>query len=169
MFYFTQSSPTEELLQQEECLASRQVSPTSHHSFILKKKERTPEEGSRAICQMALVAAIGQTRKRLSTTEIPKPATESGSLPLVPVPIQREEQRADPFDSGVERISFLSRASENEDAESPSEEHGTPVWVFDDTHSQSYSSESKTDVRVSVCCFLIFNHLHIQWQVCFQF
>ncbi|KAM4740167.1 LOW QUALITY PROTEIN: putative deoxyribonuclease TATDN2 [Anableps anableps] len=137
--------PVEKLPQQEESQTSQQVSSISHHSFILKKKERTPEEGSKAICRMALIAAIGKTRPRLSTTEIPSPATESSSLPLVPV--QTEEQSAEPFDSNADRISFLSCSGEYKDVGSLSEDYSTAVRLFDDTQSQSYSPESKTDAR----------------------
>ncbi|XP_029135705.2 putative deoxyribonuclease TATDN2 isoform X1 [Labrus bergylta] len=61
------------------------------HSFILKKKERTPEEGSKAIYSNALIADIGSTMTRHSTTNIPRTDTKSLSLPFESSPETTEE------------------------------------------------------------------------------
>ncbi|XP_038131121.1 putative deoxyribonuclease TATDN2 [Cyprinodon tularosa] len=127
-------SDAEELLLQEESPTSQTVSPTSNHSFLLKKKERTPEEGLRAICRMALIDAIGKTKVSLGETKDPSLATESGPLHAVPAPIQAEEQTAEPF---VNRNRCLSSPSNYEDVGA----------LFEDSQSQSYCSESKTDTR----------------------
>ncbi|XP_027857698.1 putative deoxyribonuclease TATDN2 isoform X2 [Xiphophorus couchianus] len=146
-FKSIKSPPSAKLRQQDESPTSQHVLPASHHSFILKKKERTPEEGSKAICRMALIAAIGKTRTRLSSTGVPSPAAESGSLPLESVPAQTVGQSAEPSDSNVDRIGFVRSPGEYEDVESLSEDHSTPVRVFENTQSQSYSPESKTYSR----------------------
>lgn len=99
---------------------------------------------------MALIAAIGKTRTRLSSTGVPSPAAESGSLPLESVPAQTVGQSAEPSDSNVDRIGFVRSPGEYEDVESLSEDHSTPVRVFENTQSQSYSPESKTYSRVSL-------------------
>ncbi|MEQ2307540.1 hypothetical protein AMECASPLE_019364, partial [Ameca splendens] len=142
------SSSAEKILQLEESPTSQQVSPTSHHTFILKKNERTPEEGSRAICQMALVAAVGRTRASISTTE--SPVSQSSSFPFVPAPVQIEEQSADHFDSDVARNSYLNSPGDYEDVAALSEDLSSPVRVFEDTQSQRYSSQSTTDAREPV-------------------
>ncbi|KAK5612057.1 hypothetical protein CRENBAI_000722 [Crenichthys baileyi] len=141
-------SSTEKVLQQEESPTSQQVSPTSHHTFILKKNERTPEEGSRAICQMALIAAVGRTRASISTHE--NPVSQSSSLPFVLAPVQTEEQSADHFDSDVARNSYLNSPGDYEDVAALSEDLSSPVRVIEDTQSQRYSSESTTDAREPV-------------------
>ncbi|XP_014914538.1 putative deoxyribonuclease TATDN2 isoform X1 [Poecilia latipinna] len=146
-FKAIKSLPSAEIRQQDESPTSQHVLPTSHHSFILKKKERTPEEGSKAICRMALIAAIGKTRTRLGSTGVPSPAAESGSLPLASVPAQTVEQSAEPFDSSVDGIGFVRSPGEYEDAGSLSEGHSTPVRVFEDTQSQSSSPEPKAYSR----------------------
>ncbi|KAM4582591.1 putative deoxyribonuclease TATDN2 [Fundulus diaphanus] len=131
---------SDELLQLDGSPTSRQVSPTSQHSFIVKKKERTPEEGSRAICRMALIAAIGETTTSFSTSETPSPAPESVPSALLPAPEQTEE----PFHSDVDSSSSVwSSRDKYEDV-------GSPVWVFEDTASQSYSSRSTTAAREPV-------------------
>ncbi|XP_043979326.1 putative deoxyribonuclease TATDN2 isoform X2 [Gambusia affinis] len=146
-FKTIKSPPSAEIRQQDESPTSPHVLPTSHHSFILKKKERTPEEGSKAICRMALIAAIGKTRTSLGSTGVPIPTSESGSLPLDSVPAQTVGQSPEPSDSNVGSIGFVRSPDEYEDVESLSEDHSTPVQVFEDTPSQSYSPESKTHSR----------------------
>ncbi|XP_054878051.1 putative deoxyribonuclease TATDN2 [Poeciliopsis prolifica] len=146
-FKTIKSPPSGKIHQQDESPASQHVLPTSHHSFILKKKERTPEEGSKAICRMALIAAIGKTRTSLSSTRVPSPTAESDSLPLESVPAQTAGQSAEPSGSYVDRIGFVRSPGEYGDVGSLDEDHTTPCRVFEDTPSQSYSPESKTYSR----------------------
>uniref|UniRef100_A0A3Q2SZM4 TatD DNase domain containing 2 n=1 Tax=Fundulus heteroclitus TaxID=8078 RepID=A0A3Q2SZM4_FUNHE len=130
---------SEELLQLDESPTSCQVSPTSQHSFVVKKKWRTPEEGSRAICRMALIAAIGETTTGLSTSETPSPAPERVPSALLPAPEQTEE----PSHSNADSSSVWSSRDKYEDG-------GSPVWVFEDAASQSYSSLSTAAAREPV-------------------
>lgn len=46
---------------------TQQTSPESSHTFVLKRKERTPEKGSKAIYKMALMAAIDKKVAKCST------------------------------------------------------------------------------------------------------
>ncbi|XP_061584280.1 putative deoxyribonuclease TATDN2 [Cololabis saira] len=101
-------------------------SSDSSHSFILKKKERTPEEGSKAICRKALIAAIGNAR-----TEVPSPVSPETTI--------------------VDSSCFSCRSdSESEDVCCLEEDLDTPLRVFKDTESQGCSTWPKIDRKNSV-------------------
>ncbi|XP_041836275.1 putative deoxyribonuclease TATDN2 [Melanotaenia boesemani] len=132
----------------KESPESQQVHSTPSHSFILKKKERTPEEGSKAICRMALIAAIGSTEK-LSTTKIHKTDTQSGSFPLVSFPAKAEALSPESLSSVNLAGNFFSSrtANKSEDIYTLSDDWNSPPQVFEDSESQGYLTEPKTDTR----------------------
>ncbi|XP_044033045.1 putative deoxyribonuclease TATDN2 [Siniperca chuatsi] len=134
---------------QLESTESQQVSPSPSHSFVLKKKERTPEEGSKAIYRMALIAAIDSTKARCSTTNIPRTDTNSLSLPFVSSPVKTELPSPASLDKTVVKIYCSSIKPENKSKESGSisEDQWSPIRVFGDTEAQSDSSEPETDGR----------------------
>lgn len=141
--YVAQDSSTNTSPEQLESPESWQTSTSSSHSFIMKKKQRTPEEGSRAICRMALIAALGKTEattKRRSLTEsssVPSVQTEAPSL-------------LSPDRKIVESSDLTSKLDESEDAVALEEHHYPPIRVFLDTRSQEDDFQSKTDARVSL-------------------
>lgn len=66
------------LFKQLESPESRQMFPSPSHSFVLKKKEKTPEEGSKTVRKMALMAAISNIPRTVTylspvKTEVPSP------------------------------------------------------------------------------------------------
>ncbi|XP_074536593.1 putative deoxyribonuclease TATDN2 [Halichoeres trimaculatus] len=75
-----QEKPDDNTPEQLESPKSHEVSTPLSHSFILKKKERTPEEGSKAIYRSAVIAAIGSSKARSSTSNTPRTDTECQSL-----------------------------------------------------------------------------------------
>ncbi|XP_060897679.1 putative deoxyribonuclease TATDN2 [Labrus mixtus] len=117
--------------------SSEQLESTPH-SFILKKKERTPEEGSKAIYRNALIAAIGSTTARHSTTNIPMTDTESLSLPFESSPETTEET-----------VDCSPIKSDDRYEDKGALQGGQ--WYFlgghEDRGAQDDSSEPKTDTR----------------------
>lgn len=127
---------------------SEQVLSPPSHTFVSKKKERTPEEGSKAICRLALIAAIGSTRTRQSTTSVPRPDTNSQSLPLASSPMQTEGLSQALLDRTVIDVKCFSRTPENESEENGAAQndqcsHRQVLEGTDDI------SEGKRDERVS--------------------
>ncbi|KAK5872346.1 hypothetical protein PBY51_013059 [Eleginops maclovinus] len=121
---------------------SDQVSPTPLHSFLMKKKERTPEDGSKAIYRKALIAAIGSANERGSTIDTP-----------VTSPLKRE----------LFSLASHDRTSTNRDCspvkpENESEDNGysqeepweSNIQSFEDSEPQGGASELKTDKRTVV-------------------
>lgn len=138
------------LSRQLESTESQQVSPPPH-SFVLKKKERTPEEGSKAIYRRALIAAIGNTSTGGNSTKIPRTCTNSLSLPFVSSPVKTEAASPASLDGTVIDIKCSSIKTENkfEDNGTVQEEQWSPIQMFEDIEAQVDSSELKTDGRVS--------------------
>ncbi|XP_074490064.1 putative deoxyribonuclease TATDN2 [Sebastes fasciatus] len=142
-FSTSEEKPKDNSSWQLESTESQQASSPSPHSFIVKKKERTPEEGSKAIYKRALIAAIGNTRARGSTSSIPR------TLPFVSSPVKTETPSPASLDRTVTNIECSSIKPENKSEESGTyqEEPLSPLQVFEDTEAQSDSSELKTDRR----------------------
>lgn len=136
---------------QLESTESQQVSPPPSHSFVLKKKDRTPEEGSKAIYRSALIAAIGSTKARRSTANIPRADTNSPSLPFVSSPVKTEVPSPTSLDRTVVDINCSSIEPQNksEDNGTVEEDQWSPVRVFEDAEAQRDSSEPQRDGRVS--------------------
>lgn len=122
----------------------QQASPSPSHSFILKKKERTPEEGSKAICRKALMAAFGNTDTRCSSTKILRTDTSSPSSPVqteLPSPVHLNRTVVDFNNSECD--------SRPEDTSTSKGDQWSILQVLEDTDGKGDVSESKTDRRVS--------------------
>lgn len=132
---------------QLEFAESQQISPPPSHSFVLKKKERTPEEGSKAIYRRALIAAIDSTRARRSITN--NPSTDT--LPFVSSPVKTEVPSSASLDRAVVDINCSSITPENKskDDSTVQEDQWSPLKVYKDMEAQGDSLEPKTDGRVS--------------------
>ncbi|KAK2862202.1 hypothetical protein Q5P01_001735 [Channa striata] len=105
------------------------------HSYILKKKDRTPEEGSKAIYRMAVIAAIGSKNAKCSTTNIPRSDTNSLYLPPI-------------FSHVKTEVLSLSVQPQNTSAENDvQEDQHFPPLVFEDKEGQHNSCELITDSR----------------------
>ncbi|KAM9362258.1 putative deoxyribonuclease TATDN2 [Symphorus nematophorus] len=119
-----------------EATESQQVPPS--HSFIFKKKERTPEEGSRAICRMALIAAIDSTRGGCSTTNEPR----------TPSPVTTEVPNPALLDRKVNiNCSLTELENTSEDNSTFQENQLSPVWAFEGTEAQDDPYEPNADGR----------------------
>ncbi|RVE73234.1 hypothetical protein OJAV_G00048730 [Oryzias javanicus] len=108
----------------------QQVPTTPGHSSILKKMERTPEEGSKAICRKALIAALG-TRSEPSAENTPRSETEAEPSPLPSSPAEAEMLR-EVEDGGC-------RSHEE------FEDQRFPLRESDDRETQNYNSEPKAE------------------------
>lgn len=136
---------------QLESTESQEAPLTPSHSFISKRKERTPEEGSKAIYRMAVIAAVGGRGQTQIPAHTPK-ADSSPSLPAASSPVKDaasglmsasvdktvlnlscsplEPQRKSEEDATIQRDHFLSTE-------------------FAETKTQPDSTEPNKDVRVS--------------------
>nr|XP_015815258.2 putative deoxyribonuclease TATDN2 [Nothobranchius furzeri] len=133
--------PTNKSPKHLESPKSQEVVKPSSHTFILKKKERTPEEGSRAICRMALMAAISNKKTDLCTAERLLADTESDSKPSVSSPVEPEEPSPPSLDrTDLETCCFSSNPEEFEDIVPLEEDHSSPVRTFGDTQSKESDS-----------------------------
>lgn len=138
-----QGKPLDNLSKQREAPESQQVLPPPSHS-VSKKKERTSEEGSKAICRMALIAAIGSTRAISSTTNVPKTLTFVSPVETeVPSPASRDRR--------VVNINRSSPKPENksEDNSTDQGDQWSSFLDFENIEGQGDHSEPKTDGRVS--------------------
>lgn len=122
----------------------QQVSTTPSHSFILKKKERTPEEGSKAICRKALIAALGNTASELSTATIPRGEAKAEPSPLTPSTGEAEVLRLTFAQREIVDSGCISSRSDEEFGGPHTEDKRSPL-----RETQSYTSEPKADTRVS--------------------
>lgn len=113
------------------------------HSFILRKKERTPEEGSKAIYRMALIAAIGSSELTTST-----PITDANSLSLPPAasPVKTEVPS---LASPDRTVNCSSLTPLKEDSGTVQEDQWSPPQLFVDSDAQGDITEPKADLRVS--------------------
>lgn len=123
------------LSKQLESTKSQKTSASQSHSFILKK--RTPEEGSKAIYRMAVIAAIGSKDSRCSSSNIPR--TDGNSLTLALESSHVKTQMPSPS------IKPKNKSNGN----TVQEDQWSPPQVFEETEGQGDSSELKKDNRVS--------------------
>ncbi|XP_028262554.1 putative deoxyribonuclease TATDN2 [Parambassis ranga] len=135
-----------------ECRNSLQVAPPSSHSFIYKRKQRTPEEGSRAICRMALIAAIGTTIAKHRSPNIPRTDLKSQSSPPVDSPVQTKVPSPASLHRKTVDIKCLSAKHDNEleDTGTVNEDPWSPSRVSEDTEAQNDSPQPQTDARIFV-------------------
>ncbi|XP_070692982.1 putative deoxyribonuclease TATDN2 [Pempheris klunzingeri] len=128
---------------QLESTKSQQISPPPSHSVFLKKKARTPEEGSKAIYRRALFDAFGGTCKQTerSTTNIPGTDTDSLSMPFGCTPVTTEV----PSPASLDRT--VVSENESDDYHAVQEDLWSPVRASQDTVAHCDSSEPETDGR----------------------
>ncbi|XP_018529029.1 putative deoxyribonuclease TATDN2 isoform X2 [Lates calcarifer] len=132
--------------QLDEPTENQDVSPPPSHSFILKKKERTPEEGSKAIYRMAVIAALGGTNARRSSPNIPRTDADNLSLPLVSSPDKTDVPSPVSLDRTVINID-KSNMNKSKDNSTVQEDQWSPPRVFEDLEAQGDNSEPKADRR----------------------
>lgn len=131
---------------QPESKNIQKASPLPPHSFILKKKDRTPEEGLKAICRKALMAALGNTKTTCSTTNIIRTDMNSLSSPL-------QTERPSPAYLETTIVDINSSWSQYDTA--PEDRGGSKgdqwptLQVLEDSDIKGDASEPKTDGRVS--------------------
>ncbi|KAI3370142.1 hypothetical protein L3Q82_024933, partial [Scortum barcoo] len=144
-FITSEEIPVGNSSRQLESTESQQVSLPTSHSFILKKKDRTPEEGSKAIYRRALIDAIGGTRARRSTI----PITSSPSSTLLSLPVRTEVTSPASLDRTVVDINCSSTKPQNksEDSSTVKKDQHSPIQVLRDTETQDDSLEPQTDGR----------------------
>ncbi|XP_070816052.1 putative deoxyribonuclease TATDN2 [Chaetodon trifascialis] len=147
-FLHSKEKPIDKSSKQLESAESQQLLPPQSHSFILKKKERTPEEGSKAIYRMALIAAIGNTKARCSTTNTPNTSTNS-PLPFESSPVKTEVPSPVSLDRMVMNInrSLTKRENKSKNNSSAPEDQWSSFHVLEDTEVLDDHSEPKTDRR----------------------
>nr|XP_040059127.1 putative deoxyribonuclease TATDN2 [Gasterosteus aculeatus aculeatus] len=114
----------------------RAPSPPTH-SFIIKKKARTPEEASKTIYRKAVVAAIDSANG--STTSFPR------ALPFVSSPLKTETPN--PTFERADKCPLIPAEYRSEHSDTVQEEQWCPLQVLEDTEVQIDSFEFKTDSR----------------------
>ncbi|XP_033994535.1 putative deoxyribonuclease TATDN2 [Trematomus bernacchii] len=138
----SEEKPIENSSRQLESSESEHVLSTSLHSFLMKKRERTPEEGSTAIYSRALIAAIGSSNERGSTTNAPVTSPLKTQV-LSPASLDRNPTHID--------CSPIKPVYESEDNGSIQEESWEPnVQSSEDSEPQGGGSELLTDKRTVV-------------------
>ncbi|XP_041638983.1 putative deoxyribonuclease TATDN2 isoform X2 [Cheilinus undulatus] len=131
-------------------ISSKQIESPSH-SFILKKKERTPEEGSKAIYRTAVLAAIGSTTARNNTPKTPRAHSKSPPLPFESLPGTSEETSP----ASVSLVEPVMTVNCSPITPEKRYEHNSPIqegqWPllhgFEDEGAQSDDLVPKTDMR----------------------
>ncbi|KAM6947932.1 putative deoxyribonuclease TATDN2 [Lycodopsis pacificus] len=101
------------------------VSSPPPHSFIMKKKARTPEEASKVIYRKAVVAAIG------STTSSPR------TLPFVSSPVNTEGPSPATLDRAYKDSRCSSTENISEHSDTVQEEQWSPLQVLEDIDDDS--------------------------------
>ncbi|KAL7408528.1 hypothetical protein ABVT39_025019 [Epinephelus coioides] len=145
-FKTSEEKHMDESPRQLESTESQQVSSPSPQTFGMKKKERTPEEVSKAICRRALIAAIGST----STTDIHRTSLSLSS------PVRTEAPSPVALDRAVTNFKCSSIKPENksEDNSTAQEEQWdnsmSSLQMVEDTEGQVEVSRLKTDRRCVV-------------------
>ncbi|KAM7422479.1 hypothetical protein PAMA_010498 [Pampus argenteus] len=144
-FITSKDTPHTTSSSQMESTESLQVSSPPSHSFIMKKKERTPEEGSKAIYQMALIAAIGSSGLKQTSTSPPNPDANSLFLPPASSPAKTEVPSLATPDRRSVNCSSLQPQNKSEDSGTVQENQWSPCQLFVDSDTQGESTEA--DVR----------------------
>ncbi|XP_023279239.1 putative deoxyribonuclease TATDN2 [Seriola lalandi dorsalis] len=151
-FITSKEKPMDNSPKQLESTESQQVSPPLSHSFILKKKDRTPEEGSKAIYRKAVMAALGSINAGCSTSNNPRTDTNSPSLQPVSSPVMTEVHSPTSLDRTVININPSSVKPEykSRDNRTVQEDEWSHPQVFEDTQGRDDGSVPKTDRRCVV-------------------
>ncbi|KAG7493136.1 deoxyribonuclease TATDN2 [Solea senegalensis] len=131
LFRTSKETPIDDSPKHLESTESQQTSPPQSHSFILKKKERTPEEGSKAIYRMAVIAALGGT--------VPRNDTDSLSLPLLSSPVKTEDRPVMNND-----CSPIKTEHKSKDLGTIQEDEKSPLQFCKDTETPGNSSDPQT-------------------------
>lgn len=141
LWFIDQGNQLNNLSEQTELPGIQQVLPPTFHSPVLKRKERTPEEASKAICRMALMAAINSTSPKKCYTK-----TFSTSPP-----VRTNESNSASCDTRSVDMNCSWPESENKFADESSDVQYQ--WfssvVFEETEDQPDHSEQKIEERVS--------------------
>ncbi|KAF7664295.1 hypothetical protein LDENG_00181260 [Lucifuga dentata] len=143
----SKATPMGSTSKQLESTESQEVTLTPSHSFILKRKERTPEEGSKAIYRMAVIAAIGSRGQTQKPAHVPNTDTNP-SLPVVSSPLKAAASSL--VSASVERTvlnltSSYKPKSGSEDNITVQSDH-FPSTEFVETKTQGDSAELNKDV-----------------------
>ncbi|XP_033483398.2 putative deoxyribonuclease TATDN2 [Epinephelus lanceolatus] len=138
-FKTSEEKHMDESPRQLESTESQQVSSPSPQTFGMKKKEKTPEEVSKAICRRALIAAIGST----STTDIHRTSLSLSS------PVRTEAPSPVALDRAVTNFKCSSVKPENksEDNSTAQEEQWDNSTVQEGQWDNSTVQEGQWDNR----------------------
>ncbi|XP_033823141.1 putative deoxyribonuclease TATDN2 [Periophthalmus magnuspinnatus] len=139
---------------------SQLQTPSSSYTFVLKRKERTSEEGSKVIYKHALMAAIGNTGAKKSTKkELESCRPEETS----PVSVQLETMDVNENALGVPKWSppALVLDSEDEDGSAVANTENRSFAVKEDGSPSTFeapieghdSFPSQEPVQFTDCCF----------------
>ncbi|KAM9408214.1 putative deoxyribonuclease TATDN2 [Pholidichthys leucotaenia] len=128
----------------EKLESAEQVSPSSH-SFMLKKNQRTPEEGAKAIYRRAVLAAIGSTKAECSPTNIHWRDIENHTVQPESSSVQSEVHSTAFPDRMVSTYSAMSYNEENNG--SITEDYGSLLQECRGTEAKSDCSELKMERR----------------------
>ncbi|KAM8914241.1 putative deoxyribonuclease TATDN2 isoform 2-T2 [Spinachia spinachia] len=110
------------------------------HSFIIKKKARTPKEGSKDIYRKAVVAAIDTANG--STTSFPR------TLSFVSSPVKTETPTPATFErSDRDKCPLVQAEYRSEHSNTVREEQWSPLQVLEDPEVQIDGFEFQTDPR----------------------
>lgn len=140
-----QETPIDSCSKKLESAESQEVSSTQSHSFTLKKKNRTSEEGSKAIYRRALIAAIGSRGSRPSNTSR---GDTKISLPTESSSVKIEEPSLETIDR-----TYICCSLKPENTSVDSDTFQVDQWfspqVFVDEAAQEDNIVPKASARVS--------------------
>lgn len=141
LWFIDQENQLNNLSEQMEFPGVQQVLPPMSHSPVLKRKERTPEEASKAICRMALMAAINSASTKHCYTKTSSTST----------PVKTNDSSSASCDTRSADMNCSLPESENKFAdESNDVQHQwSSSVVFEETEGQPDHSEQKMEERVS--------------------
>ncbi|XP_029907074.1 putative deoxyribonuclease TATDN2 [Myripristis murdjan] len=140
------ATPMQNTSETEPTKRQETSTPTSH-TFILKKKDRTPEAGTQAIIRKAFIDTFGKGVKRHSSS-----SCSTNSSPLLsaqPSPVMTEMPSSAPADRALLDFDCCSPQPESktkDDTPVPGDRWFCPL-VFMDTESQRDSTDHKIDER----------------------
>ncbi|XP_069571810.1 putative deoxyribonuclease TATDN2 [Brachyistius frenatus] len=135
-FTASEDKPMNNSPEQLESKRTQQVSPPPSACFILKKKERAPDEGSKVVYGMSMGAAGG----RRGSGNVPRTDARSQAAPPVAAP--PEVLRPASCDRN---INVFPRKPNDESEDDDGEDQRSDLRMFEGTTEQNDSSESRTD------------------------
>lgn len=137
LWFIDQGNQLNKLSEQIELPGVQEVLAPTSHSPVLNKKERTPEEASKAICRMALMAAINSASPKhcyAKTFSTSTPTNESSSASCDTRSVDMN-------------CSFLESGNEFADESSDVQHQWSSSGVFEETEGQP--DQQKIEERVS--------------------